>query len=102
MVACGRLKIAAGIHGRRLLVEATDAGRTRRTETQRALEDAQPALNANIGMQRVAVVHDLRFIAERLSSARQDERMVIASQQGTQTYYLFIPYRARACVTRFP
>lgn len=41
------------------LVEATDAGRAKRAEGQRAWKQAQLALNARLGSERVAALHSL-------------------------------------------
>lgn len=59
MVARGWLTIGAGSDARSRLVEATEAGKAKRTEAQRAWKDAQLALNARLGIERVAALHEL-------------------------------------------
>jgi hypothetical protein len=41
------------------LIEATDLGRAKRVEVQRAWKQAQQALNARLGLERVAALHEL-------------------------------------------
>lgn len=59
LVALGWLKIDAGDDARSRLVEATEAGHAKRAEGQRAWRAAQTALNERLGVQRVAVLHEL-------------------------------------------
>ena len=59
LVAHGWLKIGAGSDARSRLVEATEAGRAKRTEVQRAWKAAQLALNQRLGTERVAALHEL-------------------------------------------
>ena len=59
LVAHGWLRQGPGVDARSRLVEATDAGRAKRTEAQRAWKQAQLALNARLGDQRVAALHAL-------------------------------------------
>lgn len=59
LVAHGWLKIGAGNDARSRLVEATEAGRAKRTEGQRAWKEAQVALNERLGIERVAALHEL-------------------------------------------
>lgn len=59
LVAHGWLTIGAGDDARSRLVEATDAGRAKRAEGQRAWKAAQLALNERLGIERVAALHDL-------------------------------------------
>ncbi len=59
LVAQGWLKIGAGSDARSRLVEATQAGRTKRAEGQRAWKEAQVALNQRLGIERIAVLHGL-------------------------------------------
>lgn len=59
LVAHGWLKIGAGSDARSRLVEATEAGRAKRAEGQRAWKEAQAALNERLGIQRVAALHEL-------------------------------------------
>jgi DNA-binding MarR family transcriptional regulator len=70
MVAQGWLRQGPGENARTRLIEATDAGRAKRAEAQRAWKGAQLALNARLGAERVEALHDLldecieRFDAE--------------------------------------
>lgn len=59
LVAKGWLQLGPGEDARSRLVEATDAGRAKRAEGQRAWKQAQLALNARLGLERVAVLHSL-------------------------------------------
>jgi len=59
LVAHGWLKIGAGSDERSRLVEATEAGRAKRAEGQRAWKEAQVALNERLGIERVAALHEL-------------------------------------------
>ncbi|GGX80443.1 MarR family transcriptional regulator [Pseudoduganella dura] len=59
LIAQGFLQIGAGKDARSRLVEATDAGRIKQAEGQRAWKTAQMALNKHLGVERVAVLHDL-------------------------------------------
>ena len=59
LVAQGWIDIGAGPDARSRLVSATDAGRAKRTEAQRAWKQAQLALNATLGEERVARLHAL-------------------------------------------
>ncbi|MCE4370753.1 MarR family winged helix-turn-helix transcriptional regulator [Xanthomonas hortorum] len=59
LVAHGWLKIGAGNDARSRLVEATEAGRAKRAEGQRAWKEAQVALNERLGIERVAALHEL-------------------------------------------
>lgn len=59
MVGHGWLTISAGEDDRSRLVEATDAGRAKRAEGQRAWKEAQLALNARLGIERVVALHEL-------------------------------------------
>ncbi len=59
LVAHGWLTIGAGDDARSRLVEATDAGRAKRAEGQRAWKAAQLALNERLGVERVAALHEL-------------------------------------------
>ncbi len=55
----GLLAIVAGKDARSRLVEATEAGRMKQAEGQRAWKAAQTALNERLGVERVAALHDL-------------------------------------------
>ena len=59
LVAQGWLRQGPGDDARSRLVEATEAGRTKRAEAQRAWKQAQLALNARLGSERVAALHAL-------------------------------------------
>jgi len=59
MLAGGWLTQGPGEDARSRLIEATDAGREKRAEVQRAWKQAQVALNARLGLGRVAALHDL-------------------------------------------
>ncbi|TAM11569.1 MAG: MarR family transcriptional regulator [Nevskiaceae bacterium] len=59
MVAHGWLVVGAGSDARSRLVDATDAGRTKRTEGQRAWKKAQVSLNEKLGLERVVALHEL-------------------------------------------
>lgn len=59
LVAQGWLKIGAGNDARSRLVEATETGRAKRAEGQRAWKAAQVALNERLGIERVAALHEL-------------------------------------------
>src|SRR5215510_7026659 len=54
-----RMRLDASTLTRNLLVEATEAGRAKRAEGQRAWKQAQLALNARLGAERVAALHAL-------------------------------------------
>jgi DNA-binding MarR family transcriptional regulator len=55
----GWLTVGAGENARSRLVEATPAGHTKRAEGQRAWKAAQSALNKQLGVERVAALHEL-------------------------------------------
>ena len=59
LVAHGWLKIGAGVDARSRLVEATETGRAKRAEGQRAWKEAQVALNERLGIECVAALHEL-------------------------------------------
>jgi len=59
LLAQGWLVQGPGADGRSRLIEATDPGRAKRAEGQRAWKQAQLALNARLGPQRVAALHAL-------------------------------------------
>jgi len=59
LVAQGWLRQVAGENARSRLIEATDTGRAKRAEGQRAWKQAQLALNAQLGPERVAALHAL-------------------------------------------
>ncbi len=59
LVAQGWLEIGPGADARSRVVTATPAGRDKRVEGQRAWKQAQLALNARLGVARVAALHQL-------------------------------------------
>ncbi|HSV70020.1 MAG TPA: MarR family winged helix-turn-helix transcriptional regulator [Methylibium sp.] len=59
LVARGWVQLGPGENARSRLVEPTDAGRAKRAEGQRAWKQAQLALNARLGAERVAALHAL-------------------------------------------
>ena len=75
LVAQGWVEIGAGRDARSRLVSATAAGRAKRTEAQRAWKQAQLALNATLGEERVARLHALiDECLERLGPTPTEER----------------------------
>jgi DNA-binding MarR family transcriptional regulator len=59
LLAQGLLRQGPGQDARSRLVEATDEGRAKRTEGQRAWKQAQLAFNERLGSERVAALHAL-------------------------------------------
>jgi DNA-binding MarR family transcriptional regulator len=59
LVAQGWLRLGPGEDARSRLVKATEEGRAKRAEGQRAWKQAQLALNARLGPERVAALHAL-------------------------------------------
>ena len=59
LLAQGWLRQGPGEDARSRLIEATEAGRAKRAEAQRAWKQAQLALNERLGDERVARLHDL-------------------------------------------
>lgn len=59
LVAAGWVALGPGDDARSRKVEATEAGRAKRAEGQRAWKQAQLALNARLGPQRVRALHAL-------------------------------------------
>jgi len=59
LLAQGWLRQGPGEDARSRLIEATSAGRAKRAEAQRAWKQAQLALNARVGSERVAALHAL-------------------------------------------
>jgi DNA-binding MarR family transcriptional regulator len=73
LMAQGWVQLGPGEDARSRLVEATDAGRAKRTEGQRAWKQAQLALNARLGANRVAALHAvLDECIERLDDDRPE------------------------------
>lgn len=59
LVAAGWVELGPGEDARSRLVSATEAGRAKRAEAQRAWKQAQLALNVRLGEARVAALHGL-------------------------------------------
>jgi DNA-binding MarR family transcriptional regulator len=59
LLAQGWVELGAGADARSRLVSATDAGRAKRSEAQKAWKQAQLALNERLGPARVAGLHAL-------------------------------------------
>ena len=57
LLAQGWLRQGPGEDARSRLIEATDTGRAKRTEAQRAWKQAQLALNVRLGAERVTALH---------------------------------------------
>jgi DNA-binding MarR family transcriptional regulator len=78
LVAQGWLRLGPGEDARSRLVVVTDAGRAKRVEGQRAWKEAQLALNARLGCERVAALHALiddcfERLADDKADAEQDD-----------------------------
>lgn len=73
LVAQGWLTQGPGEDQRSRLVEATAAGREKRAEGQRAWKQAQLALNARLGPERVAALHALLDDCMAMLDAADDE-----------------------------
>lgn len=73
LVAQGWLTLGPGDDARSRLVDATEAGRAKRAEAQRAWKQAQIALNERLGAERVAALHTLiDDCLERLDGTEDD------------------------------
>ena len=73
LVAAGWVTLGPGDDARSRHVEATEAGRAKRTEGQRAWKQAQLALNARLGEARVVRLHALLDeCVEVLDAAEED------------------------------
>jgi DNA-binding MarR family transcriptional regulator len=59
LVAAGWIEQGPGEDARSRLVATTEAGRAKRAEVQKAWKQAQLALNARLGEERVAALHTL-------------------------------------------
>ena len=59
LVAQGWVELAAGDDARSRLVRATETGRVKRAEAQKAWKHAQLALNERLGAERVVALHAL-------------------------------------------
>lgn len=55
----GWIEMGPGVDGRSRTVAATDSGRAKRAEAQRAWKQAQLALNARLGDARIVRLHEL-------------------------------------------
>lgn len=71
LVAQGWVQVGAGDDGRSRRVEATEAGRVKRSEAQREWKRAQLQLNERIGSARIAKLHAL--IDECLAAMNETE-----------------------------
>ena len=81
LIVQGWLRLGAGEDARSRLVEATAAGRAKRLEAQRAWKQAQLALNARLGCERVAALHTLiddciEQLADQEGDAAADDPLV--------------------------
>jgi DNA-binding MarR family transcriptional regulator len=59
LLAQGWLEMGPGADGRSRSIAATESGRAKRVEAQRAWKQAQLALNAQLGDARIAQLHEL-------------------------------------------
>lgn len=59
LVAHGWIEIQPGRDARSRVVVATEAGRAKQAEGQRAWKQAQDALNDKLGLETVATLHDI-------------------------------------------
>jgi DNA-binding MarR family transcriptional regulator len=73
LVAQGWIELGPGEDARSRLVSATAPGRAKRVEAQRAWKQAQLALNARLGGERVAALHALLDECLALLEAPDDE-----------------------------
>ena len=73
LIAHGWVEVGPGADARSRTIRATPSGRSKRSEGQRAWKQAQLALNARLGDERVVRLHDLldRCLAE-LEATRDD------------------------------
>jgi len=74
LVAQGWLRQGPGENARTRLIEATDPGRAKRVEAQRAWKQAQLALNAQLGVDRIAALHVLIDDCLEALDAEEGER----------------------------
>ena len=73
LLAQGWLTLGPGDDARSRLVDATEAGRAKRAEAQRAWKQAQIALNERLGAERVVALHTLiDDCLERLDGTEDD------------------------------
>jgi DNA-binding MarR family transcriptional regulator len=73
LVAQGWVVQGPGEDARSRLIEATDAGRDKRAEAQRAWKQAQLALNARLGDERIVALHQLIDDCMAVLDATDDE-----------------------------
>ena len=77
LVTQGWVRQLPGENARSRLIDATDAGRTKRAEAQRAWKRAQLALNEQLGTERVAALHsfidDCMGALDRKEAAASDD-----------------------------
>ena len=73
LVAQGWVVQGPGEDARSRLIEATDAGRDKRAEGQRAWKQAQLALNARLGDERIVALHQLIDDCMAVLDAADDE-----------------------------
>jgi DNA-binding MarR family transcriptional regulator len=73
LVQQGWVELGPGEDGRSRLVIATEEGRAKRAEGQRAWKQAQLALNARLGAERVAALHAMVDDCMALLEAEEDE-----------------------------
>ncbi|RQP25702.1 MarR family winged helix-turn-helix transcriptional regulator [Piscinibacter terrae] len=73
LVAQGWVTQGPGEDARSRLVEATQAGRDKRAEAQRAWKQAQLALNARLGDERIVALHQLIDDCMAVLDAADDE-----------------------------
>ncbi|MGA9524803.1 MAG: MarR family winged helix-turn-helix transcriptional regulator [Myxococcaceae bacterium] len=73
LIAQGWIELGPGQDARSRLVQATDAGRAKRAEGQRAWKKAQLALNARLGSERVTALHALLDDCMAVLDAADDE-----------------------------
>lgn len=73
LVAQGWVVQGPGEDARSRLIEATDAGRDKRAEAQRAWKQAQLALNARLGDERIVALHQLIDDCMAVLDAADDE-----------------------------
>jgi DNA-binding MarR family transcriptional regulator len=77
LIAQGWVRMLPGADARSRTVEATDAGRAKRAEGQRAWKHAQVELNRRLGPERVAALH--RLIDEAMARLEDAEAEAAAA-----------------------
>lgn len=73
LVAAGWIALGAGDDARSRLVSATAAGRAKRAEGQKAWKQAQLALNARLGIERVVALHAMLDECLQILDEPEDE-----------------------------